>query len=286
MIAVNDFSFTHPGATHAALRNVKLEIAQGKFVAIAGANRAGKTTLCHALTGVIPHLVHGAGQGDIHIEGKDTATMDISTLSGMVSFVMQNPAHMLSGIRFTVEEEIAFALENHGMPLDQIKMRVKNAMQQTNILHLAKSSPLHLSGGQLQKVAFASAVASTASLLVLDEPTIFLDPQSTQETFTTLRQLGDEGKTIVIAEQRLENIAEYADRIVVMHNGSIVLDGTPSEVLTSPLLESTGLEWTRYTRVSNLAQKRTLWENGAPLSVTLGQTIAGLMWKDHGSCNN
>ena len=275
-IEIENLSYTYPGCETPALDNLSLEIEQARFVAVIGANNAGKTSLCHALTGVIPHLYQGGLQGRVSVCGHDTARATVSDLAESIGFVMQNPESQLSGVRFTVRDEIAFGLENRGMDRQSMLDRVNKALALTGLSDLADRSPHHLSGGQLQKVALASAVAGDTPILALDEPTTFLDPVSAQAVFAILRQLRKQGKTIVVAEQRLESVALFADRVIALHKGKVVLDGLPEEVLTSPLIRDIGLDWTRFTRIGERARERGLWQEETGLPTTLKDTVKGL----------
>jgi len=276
IITIENLSYTYPGCETPALDNLSLDIEPGRFVAVIGANNAGKTSLCHALTGVIPHLYQGGMQGRVRVCGTDTAGTAVSEMAESIAFVMQNPESQLSGVRFTVRDEIAFGLENRGMDRQTMLDRVDKALALTGLSDLAGRSPHHLSGGQLQKVALASAVAGDTPVLALDEPTTFLDPVSAQAVFAILRQLRQQGKTVVVAEQRLESVALSADRVIALHKGKAVLDGPPGEVLVSPRIREIGLDWTRFTRIGELARERNLWRKETRLPTTLEDTIKEL----------
>ncbi|WP_432734568.1 energy-coupling factor ABC transporter ATP-binding protein [Maridesulfovibrio sp. FT414] len=276
LIEIDNFSYSYPGAVRPALKDLSLRVRKGEFVAVIGANNSGKSSLCYALTGVIPQLFHGKAQGSVRVCGNSSADLSLAELALSVAFVMQKPANQLCGVRFTVAEEVAFSLENQGVPRDDILRRVNSALSMTGLSDLAGRSPHHLSGGQLQRVAIASALVCDAPVLVLDEPTTYLDPKGVQDVFEILSRLKEDGRTIVLAEQRLESIAEHADRVLALHEGAIVMDGTPDEVLSAPLLKDIGLDWTRYTRVSELALKNCLWRNGCGLATTFTQTVRGL----------
>ncbi|MBG0790286.1 MAG: ABC transporter ATP-binding protein [Desulfovibrionaceae bacterium] len=275
-IDIRNLSFTHPAGKRPALDSLSLTIEPGRFTAVIGANNAGKTTLCHALSGVIPHLFPGTFEGRVRICGNDIAETPISKLALSVAFVMQNPESQLSGIRFTVRDEIAFGLENQGVDRPEMLRRVDRALESTGLADLADRSPHHLSGGQLQKVALAAAIAVDTPVLILDEPTTFLDPASATEIFAILRRLKQNGKTIVVAEQRLDSVALHADRVLGLHQGRLALDGPPEEVLVSPALREIGLDWTRFTRIAALARDKGLWQKDAPLPATLEGTLNGL----------
>ncbi|MCG8688291.1 MAG: energy-coupling factor ABC transporter ATP-binding protein [Desulfobacterales bacterium] len=275
-IEIHKLTYHYPGTDNASLKDVSLKIPKGEFLGIIGANNSGKSTFCCALSGIVPHLYHGRTQGSIKVDGTDISTMGIGQIARNVGMVMQNPKNQLSGFHYTVFEEIAFSLENQGMKRDEIIEQVKRVLLMTGLQNLAERSPYQLSGGQQQRLVFAAAIASEPSILVLDEPTTFLDPMGAKEVFKLLHRLNKQGVTIVIAEQRLELIAEYADRVIALDNGKVVLDGTPQETLTSPALEMIGLDWTRYTQVALLAEEKGLWQDGQPLSVSFFDTVQGM----------
>ena len=277
IIEAENLSYTYPAADNRALDRLSLQIEQGEFIAVIGANNSGKTSLCFALAGVIPHLYHGSMQGRMRVCGMDTAKANMAEICpSSVALVMQKPENQLSGVRFTVREEVAFSLENQGMDRHEMQERVKAVLHMTDLAHLADCSPHHLSGGQMQKVALAAALAGDAPIVVLDEPTTFLDPLSVRQVFEILYRLRQQGKTIVLAEQRLEMIAIYANRVIALHNGEKILDGPPAEILVSPILKEIGLDWTRFTMIADLARSKDVWHEGSPLATTLADIISGL----------
>jgi len=221
-------------------------------------------------------LYHGRIQGIIKVNGIDISTMGVSQIAQNIGMVMSVAKNQLSGFHHTVFEEVAFALENQNMKRDKIIEQVKRVLLMTGLQNLAERSPYQLSGGQQQRLLLAASIVSEPSILVLDEPTTFLDPMGAKEVFKLLRRFNKQGVTIVIAEQRLELIAEYADRVIALKSGKVVLDSTPQETLTSPVLKKMNLEWTRFTQVAILAQKKGLWSEGRPLSASFFTTVQGL----------
>ncbi len=275
-IKIEELTYFYPDSQKCSLNNLSLQIDRGEFIAVIGANGAGKSTLCYALTGVIPHLYHGKIQGNIHLNGNDLKSMSVAEVANSMGFVMQIPAQQLSGVRYTVFEEIAFGLENRGMEREQIIQRVGKTLKLTGLTKLANRCPQQLSGGQQQKVVLAAVLASEPDIVVLDEPTTFLDPQGTEQIFKILQQLQEEGKTIIIAEQNLEFIAIYADRVIVLNEGQMVLDGDPSQTLTDPILKKVGMDFIRYTKVAELAEQKDLWNNEISMATTFTETVKGL----------
>ncbi len=243
-IVFDKVRFQYPAASRPALDNLSFDFPFGEFVGIIGAGNAGKSTLCAALAGIVPQLYHGQMQGEVRIDNLPVSRMETWELTGRVGLVLQIPVHQLSGTRFTVFEETAFALENLGIERDEIIARVKQALEETGLEPFARQNPYTLSGGQQQRLAIASALAMDPDILVLDEPTTFLDPLATQKIFALLSRLNQQGKTIVIAEHRLEWIAEYATDVVALKQGTIAAHGPPEKVLTHPVIRETGLDWT------------------------------------------
>lgn len=275
-ISLDHLAYTYPAADRPALDGITLDIGEGSFTAIVGRNNAGKTSLCYAMAGVIPHLYGGDMAGRVLVGGLDTRESDVADLALRVGLVMQNPASQFSGARFTVFEEVAFGLENRGVARDLMAERVERALRLAGIEDLAPRSPAQLSGGQQQKVALASVLVGDPEVLVLDEPTTFLDPRGAAGVFETLDGLCREGRTVVLAEHRLEWIARFADRVLVLEGGRVVLDGPPAEVLASPELARAGLSGNRYTEVARLARELDMWDADRPPAVTLEHTVAGL----------
>lgn len=274
MIRVEDLTYRYPGTHEPALRKVNLDIPEGQFCAIVGPNEAGKSSLCYALTGYIPHFYHGELEGEVNIAGHQVSKTPLADLVVDIGLVLQNPFNQITGARFTVREEIAFGLENLGVPRDKILERTQEALSLTGLESLADRSPFRLSGGQQQRLAIASVMVMEPKVLVLDEPTSQLDPAGTKEFFQTMRDLtADKGTTIVLAEHKIEWIGTFADRVILISRGKIVADGIPREVLASSLIEEVGVSQSRYTIAARLARARGLISREGTLPVTLEQAI-------------
>jgi len=270
-------TYHYPGSRQPSLAEVSVRISPGEFVAVIGANNSGKSTLCYALAGVVPHLYQGKMEGRVLIDGTDTGESTVAEIARQVGLVLQVPSSQMSGVRYTVFEEVAFGLENQGVARKEMTRRVEKVLAVMGLEKYAACSPYHLSGGEQQRLALATVLAVDPAILVLDEPTTFLDPQGARLTFDILRRLQLQGKTVVIAEQKLDLIAEYADRVLAFDRGRLVLDGPPQEVLTSPLIKSIKLDWTRYTQVAELARLKGCWPMERPLAASLSETIDGLL---------
>lgn len=267
-ITVNNLTYRYPTGKGPSLKDISFSAHSGELIALVGANNSGKSSLCHALAGVIPQFYQGTMEGTVVVAGMNTNDYSLGEISQKVGLVMQNPASQLSGIRYTVFDEVAFGLENRGVERSQIITGVETALSATGLLTFAKRSPYQLSGGQQQRLALASVLATEPSVLVLDEPTTFLDPQGARDLFKILLPLKKAGTTIVIAEQRLEWIAEYADTLLVLDEGKLVMTGRSAEVLASSDMQKHGIDRMPYTQAGAMALERGLVDDYRPLPVT------------------
>lgn len=274
IVNLNDVTYKYPLTEAPALQNISLQVEEGEFVAVVGPNGAGKSTLCYTIAGFVPHFFKGELDGTVEVDGKDLhqSTLDEWVLN--VGLAFQNPFNQISGAKYTVFEELAFGLENIGVPREEMKSRVESAMKLTGISDLADRSPYSLSGGQQQRVALTSILVMQPKVLVLDEPTSQMDPIGTREVFGVIRTLAEEGMTVVLVEHKVEWIAEFADRVIALYEGQILLEGTPSDVLTSDLLPEKGFGISRYTSAARQAKKLGLWKKES-LPVTLDESVQG-----------
>ncbi len=234
-------TFTYPEAAAPALREVSLELEAGQFVLVIGASGSGKSTLLRCINGLVPHFSGGKLTGRVTVDGLDTREHPPRDLASVVGFVFQNPEAQFVTER--VEDELAFALENAGVPQLTMRKRVEEVLDALGIASLRNRAVSSLSGGEQQRVAIAAALALQPKILVLDEPTSQLDPQSAEDVLGALVRLNaDLGLTIVLAEHRLERVLQFADRVVFLPEaGAAPLVGHPREVmeavsLTPPLV--------------------------------------------------
>lgn len=275
LINLKSLTYIYPGRQTPALDMIDLQVEAGELVAIVGGNESGKSTLCLALSGLLPALFHGTISGTANICGMDTQQHTPGEFAGKVGLVLQNPANQLSGMRDTVYEEAAFGLENLGVPRAFMPVRIEQALAQVGLLDLRNRSPYQLSGGQMQRLAIASMLTLSPSVLILDEPTSMLDPQGRREVFNVLRTLAREGKTILVIEHHLEWIAQYANRVVALEQGRVILDGAPKEVLISEKIQQTGIGWLRYTQAASLGRSLGMWDSQRALPTTLEDAVLG-----------
>jgi energy-coupling factor transporter ATP-binding protein EcfA2 len=232
-LAASDISFAYPAATAAALRHVSLGVAAGEVVLVTGVSGCGKSTLALALCGLIPSRVHGELRGRVTFGGRPLTGLPPHEASQLVGMVFQNPNLQL--INHTVQSEVAFGPENLALPQPEIASRVNWCLEVTGMGAMRMASTVTLSGGQKQRTAIAATLAMRPRILVLDEPLSDLDPVGAQEVLGTLRRLArDEGTGVVIIEHRVDEVAPWADRVVLMDGGRIVLDQPPRQAWADP----------------------------------------------------
>ena len=237
MIELKNVSFKYELQEEKTIKNLDLYVKQGEFVGIIGKNGSGKTTLCNIIRGIIPDFVQGEITGNIIIDNKDINDIERGAMAELVGFVFQNPFSQISGIKKTVFEEIAYGLENLGVPREEIRQRVTDVIKLLKIEELQDKNPNELSGGQSQRVAIASIIVMNPKVLIFDEPTSQLDPLGTEEIFDILKLLKSQNKTIILVEHKIDLIAEYADRVVVMDDGEIIFNGETHEILSDRKIE-------------------------------------------------
>ena len=275
IVNLKKVTYKYPLTEAPALSKVDLQVKEGEFIAVIGPNGAGKSTLCYTLAGFIPHFFKGELEGTVEVAGVETQSSTLNQWVLNVGLAFQNPFNQISGAKYTVYEEIAFGLENLGVPRDEIKKRVDETLALTGISDLADRSPYSLSGGQQQRVALTSILVMHPKVLVLDEPTSQMDPIGTREVFGVIRSLAERGMTVVMAEHKVEWVAKFADRVVALYQGKVLMDGKPSEVLTSERLLGKGFGISRYTSAAREAVKHGLWPKNRELPVTLEEAVAG-----------
>lgn len=267
MVVIKELSFQYKGANAFALENIDFTVKKGEFVGIIGPSGAGKSTLLMSINGIVPHYFRGDYYGSVCVCGQDTVESEPKRLSLHVGSVLQDPEAQI--VSETVEEEIAFGLENYGIPQQEIEERITDALAITGISGLRARGTAELSGGQKQRVCIAAAVALRPDILVLDEPTSELDPLGSRQVFETLRRLNRElGITVIIVEQKVMLLAEYCSRIAVMEAGRIVLDGDTHTVLRHyKKLKELGINCPRVVELAALLEGAGLYRGAYPASV-------------------
>lgn len=250
MIDIRHLTYSYPNKKRPSLEDVTLHIDAGEFVLLAGPSGAGKSTLLRCLNGLTPHFSGGTIAGQITVAGHDVLAAGPQTLSRFVGFVFQDPESQAALDQ--VEPEIAFALENAAVPPEEMRLRVEEALNLLDLSRLRERPLTDLSGGERQRVAIAAALALRPRILVVDEPTSQLDPQSAEDVLQALVRLNEDlGLTIVLVEHRLERVLRYVDRLIYMEQGRILVDNPAGLALaampqqqTPPLIRlGLALDW-------------------------------------------
>ena len=252
---LENVSYQYPLENRKVLKNINLDIKKGEFWAVIGKNGSGKTTLCSILRRFVPDFYKGELTGKITLEGKELKEYSQKEIVQKIGFVFQNPFTQISGVKDTVFEEIAYGLENLGLDKEEIISKVEKILKLLEIEKLRDRNPYDLSGGQKQRVALASIIAMDPDILVIDEPTSQLDPKGTEDIFKIINLMANEGKTIILVEHKLELIAEYAENILVLDEGEIILSGKAEEVLNNKILLEKEIGMTQYSMLAYELEK-------------------------------
>ncbi len=263
MIRFENVSFTYPDAPQPVLDKFNLQLDEGEFLLVVGPSGAGKSTFLRCFNGLIPHYYGGRFAGKVTVLGRDPLHAEPSGMSDLVGFVLQSPEAQM--VTDTVEDELAFGMENHNLPQNLMRKRVEEVLDQVSIAHLRRRRMETLSGGEKQRVAIASVLTLQPRVLVLDEPTSQLDPQAAEEVLTLLQKLNaDLGLTVIVSEHRLERVVQYADRMLSFPAlGAPPIFGTPEDVLGQIALAP-----------PLITLARTLAWHPLPLTIKAGRSFA------------
>lgn len=232
-----------------ALNDLSFEVEPGEFIGIIGRNNSGKSTLCQAMVGIVPNFYKGAYGGKIYVDNLVVADTPIADICKKVGIVFQNPFSQVTGSKQTVYEEIAFGLENMGVPRPEMKKRVDECLDLLDIARFSSRNPVDLSGGQMQRMAIASIIAMKPEIIILDEPTSQLDPQGSEEVFGAVRKLSQEGITIMMVEHKMEKIASYSNRVMLLDHGALIDFDTPQRIFSREDLDNYGLTPPAFTQI-------------------------------------
>ena len=269
MIRFQDFSFRYQsGQTEEpaefALQNINMEDREGEFVGITGTSGAGKSTLTYSISGLIPHHFNGDFYGSVEVNGMDTVEVHPEQLAQFVGEVFQDiDSQMVSSI---VEDEILFGMENFQVPRDEIARRLEEVLNMLGIASLRRRQISSLSGGQKQKVAIASILALQPDIILLDEPTGELDPESTIMIYEILRRLNREfHKTVIVVEQKIMVLCAYVSRLIVLEKGQVMFDG-PARRITGEieLFKSLGINVPRVVELGHMLKKAGMYAGEIP----------------------
>ena len=228
IIAVENFSYMYPNTGVKALDGLSFAVNENDFVGIVGRNKAGKSTLCTTLIGIAPYTIGGQWDGKIFVDGNDLEVSKGAAASRIIGIVFQDAESQFT--QETVEDEIAFAMCNFGYSRDLMEERIRKAAEDCGIFSMLDRSPFKLSGGQQQRVAIACMLALQPKVIILDESTSQLDPIGRDEVFGLVKKLHASGSTIIMVDHNIEKIAEYADKVMILHEGKLVEFGEVKSV--------------------------------------------------------
>ena len=249
MLTVEHLKYKYPLTKQLALDDISFTIQPGEFIGVIGENGAGKSSLCQALVGLIPNFYKGAYGGKVLLDEINVAESDMAEICQSIGIVFQNPFNQITGAKLTVYEEIAFGLENMGLPRNEMIERIDEALELLGITSYRNRHPFDLSGGQMQRMAIASIMAMRPQVMILDEPTSQLDPQGSEEVFKAVQSLAQKGITIIMVEHKMEKIASYSNRVMLLHKGKLIDFDTPQKVFSRVDLESYGVNAPAFTRI-------------------------------------
>ncbi len=196
-VEIKNVTYRYPLGKENVFENISFKVEKGEFLALIGKNGSGKTTLCNILRGFIPDFHKGDFSGEVFINGRDLHSMTMGEIAVLVGFVFQNPFTQISGVKTDVFSEVAYGLENLGVPREEMIERVEKILKELNVNDLRDKHPAELSGGQRQRIALASVLVMDPEILIIDEPTSQLDPQSTEQVFEIIKLLKEKNKTVI-----------------------------------------------------------------------------------------
>lgn len=274
IIRFDNVTYSYPGTEEPAIHDIDLSIMPGEYVAILGLNGAGKTTTALCVNGVVPNMLGGTLEGTVTVAGLDVEEYPVREMAKIIGMVFDNPEFQMS--QMSVAEEVALGLENAGVPYEEMTRIIPETLALVGLSGFEDRSPLGLSGGQQQRLAIAAVLAMKPQILIMDEPTSNLDPLGKQEVFEIAAKLNKErGMTVVVIEHEVEVMAKYADRVIVIDHGTVVMNGTPSDIMSRvDELNALGL---RAPEAAVLAQKLRadgLWKGATP--TTTEPAVAGV----------
>lgn len=267
LIRFENFYYRYKGNEEYALNNINLKIEDDKFILLCGETGSGKTTLIRCMNGLIPQFYAGFYKGKVELwNGKNTVGTPIADLSTEIGIVFQNPENQL--IAMNVEHEIAFGLENLGIPVKEISKRIEESASLTEIEHILDKAPFELSGGEQQRVAIASILVLKPKILILDEPTALLDPYMAKKIINLLNEIKNEKKlSIIISEHRLDLILPLAQQIILMKKGYVLEQGYREKVINGNNFQTLRLNKPVIYSIFNALKKEKLYEKKIPPSI-------------------
>ncbi len=267
LIKFENFYYRYKGNEEYALNNINLKIEDSKFILLCGETGSGKTTLIRCMNGLIPQFYTGFYKGKVELwNGRNTVETPIADLSTEIGIVFQNPENQL--IAMNVEHEIAFGLENLGVPVKEISKKIKESASLTEIEHILDKAPFELSGGEQQRVAIASILVLEPKILILDEPTALLDPYMAKKIINLLNEIKNEKNiSVIISEHRLDLLLPYAQEIILMKSGRVIEHGYREKVINGENFQTLRLNKPVIYSIFSILKNENLYDKTIPASI-------------------
>jgi energy-coupling factor transport system ATP-binding protein len=265
-LVLQDVSFLYPRSEVPVLDHVSLEVRRGEFLGIVGPTGCGKSTLLHLMSGIIPHYVHGELSGRVLLEGRDSLELSLAQFAVHVGMVLQDPEAQLFNL--LVRDELVWGLENRGVARDRQEELLRSVLAFFRIEELEERITYDLSGGEKQRVAIAAAYINRPDILLLDNPTSQLDPRGAALAIEGIRRVLESHQTVVMVEDKIDELVAHADRLIVLHRGRIILEGAPPEICRSlGELEAAGLFAPQVPELMERLRQKGIPLSGEPLTV-------------------
>ncbi len=266
-IIISDLAFRYLTRTDWALGGITLDVYENEFLGVTGASGAGKSTLCLSLNGLIPKVIEGTMRGSVNVGGFDTRKTEVSQLANIVGIVFQDPRSQLTGSAMTAEEEVAFGLQNLGIPRELMRERIGEALEAVGLQGFEARAPFELSGGEQQRLSLATVLAMRPKIIVLDEPTELLDPEGVLSVMEAIHLTHEKYKmTTVLVSNQPEILVRYGQRIIILSVGKIASVDSPQEFSRKVrFIEKLGVRPTQVAQVVSQLDEKGLWSGDYPL---------------------
>lgn len=240
LIELQHINYRYPLTSDLTIKDLSLKVEPGEVLGVIGSNGSGKTTVCNIMRGFIPAFYKGELEGKVIFEDKPLDTSNLGRLAQKIGYAFQNPFTQITGVKYTVYDEIGYGLENLAVPREEANEKVEQVIKLLNLEKIRNQNPYDLSGGQKQMVALASVIVLDPELIILDEPTSQLDPSSTLAVYNIVKNLKKQGKTIIIVDHKVDLLAQVCDEIAVIQDGQLVVKGETHHVFSDEKVVAAG----------------------------------------------
>lgn len=240
LIELQHINYRYPLTSDLTIKDLSLKVEPGEVLGVIGSNGSGKTTVCNIMRGFIPAFYKGKLEGKVIFEDKPLDTSNLGRLAQKIGYAFQNPFTQITGVKYTVYDEIGYGLENLSVPREEANEKVEQVIKLLNLEKIRNQNPYDLSGGQKQMVALASVIVLDPELIILDEPTSQLDPSSTLAVYNIVKNLKKQGKTIIIVDHKVDLLAQVCDEIAVIQDGQLVVKGETHHVFSDEKVVAAG----------------------------------------------